>query len=41
MVLELSDEEPIYICPLGREPRDLDGFARKLRADGRETGTPG
>jgi hypothetical protein len=41
VVLELSDEEPIYICPLGREPRDLAGFARKLRADGRETGTPG
>jgi len=32
VVLELDDEEPIYVRPLGSSPLDLDGFARKLRA---------
>ncbi len=32
VVLELRDEEPIYIRPLAEGPLDLDGFARKLRA---------
>jgi hypothetical protein len=31
VVLELCDEEPIYVLPLGDGPPDLDGFARKLR----------
>ncbi len=30
VVLELRDEEPIYVRPLGEGPLDLDGFARKL-----------
>jgi hypothetical protein len=32
VVLELRDEEPIYVRPLGDGQTDLDGFARKLRA---------
>ncbi len=31
VVLELRDEEPIYVRPLGDGPLDLDGFARKFR----------
>ena len=31
VVLELRDEEPIYVRPLGDGPPDLDGFARKFR----------
>jgi hypothetical protein len=41
VVLELRDDEPIYIRPLGGGPRDLDGFARRLRVDRRETGAQG
>ncbi len=33
VILELRDEEPIYVRPVGDGgPLDLDGFARKLRA---------
>ena len=32
VVLELRDEEPIYVRPLGDGPPDLDGFARRFRA---------
>ena len=32
VILELRDEEPIYIRPLGDNSLDLDGFARKFRA---------
>jgi hypothetical protein len=31
VVLELRDDQPIYVRPLGTEPLDLDGFARRLR----------
>jgi hypothetical protein len=31
VVLELRDDEPIYVRPLGDGPLDLDGFARKFR----------
>ena len=31
VVLELRDEEPIYVRPLGDGPLDLDGFARRFR----------
>jgi hypothetical protein len=31
VVLELHDDRPIYVRPLGSGPLDLDGFARKLR----------
>jgi hypothetical protein len=31
VVLELRDEEPIYVRPVGEGQLDLDGFARKLR----------
>jgi hypothetical protein len=30
VVMELRDDTPIYIRPLGPGPSDLDGFARKL-----------
>jgi hypothetical protein len=32
VVLELRDEEPICVRPLGDGPPDLDGFARKFRS---------
>jgi len=32
VVLELSDDEPIYVRPVCTGPLDLDGFVRKLRA---------
>jgi len=32
VVLELRDEEPIFLRPLAIGRLDLDGFARKLRA---------
>ncbi len=32
VVLELRDEEPIHVRPLGDGPRDLDGFARRFRS---------
>lgn len=31
VVLELSDDQPIYVRPVSVGPLDLDGFARKLR----------
>jgi hypothetical protein len=31
VVLELRDDEPIYVRPVCTGPLDLDGFARKLR----------
>jgi hypothetical protein len=31
VVLELSDDEPIYVRPLDTGSLDLDSFARKLR----------
>jgi hypothetical protein len=31
VVLELLDEEPIYIRPLSSGPLDLDSFARRLQ----------
>jgi hypothetical protein len=31
VVLELRDDEPIYVRPLCAGKLDLDGFARKLR----------
>jgi hypothetical protein len=31
VVLELQDDEPIYVRPLGIGPLDLDAFARRLR----------
>ena len=31
VVLELRDDEPIYVRPVCTGPIDLDGFARKLR----------
>jgi hypothetical protein len=31
VVLELRDDEPIYVRPVTTGPLDLDGFARKLR----------
>lgn len=32
VVLELRDEEPIYVRPIGNGALDLDGFARKFHA---------
>jgi len=32
VVLELCDEEPIYVRPLGDGTPDLDSFARKFRS---------
>ena len=32
VVLELCDDEPIFVRPLDTGSLDLDGFARKLRA---------
>jgi len=32
VILELRDDEPIYVRPLGDPPLDLDGFARRFRA---------
>jgi hypothetical protein len=32
VVLELRDEEPIYVRPVGTGPQDLDSFARKFSA---------
>jgi hypothetical protein len=31
VVLELRDDQPIYVRPVTTGPLDLDGFARKLR----------
>jgi tRNA A37 threonylcarbamoyladenosine synthetase subunit TsaC/SUA5/YrdC len=31
VVLELSDDQPIYVRPVSIGPLDLDSFARKLR----------
>ncbi len=31
VVLELLDDEPIYVRPVGSGPLNLDGFARRLR----------
>jgi hypothetical protein len=31
VVLELRDDEPIYVRPVDAGPLDLDGLARKLR----------
>jgi hypothetical protein len=31
VVLELRDDEPIYVRPVSTMPLDLDGFARRLR----------
>jgi hypothetical protein len=31
VVLELRDDEPIYVRPVCTGPLDLDGFVRKLR----------
>jgi hypothetical protein len=32
VVLELHEDEPIFVRPLCTGPLDLDGFARKLRS---------
>jgi hypothetical protein len=33
VVLELRDDEPIFVRPVCTGPLDLDGFARRLRKD--------